>query len=183
MQRHGSGDSATFHFRAAGSVFLLAHLLFVGWLTLRPLSVPWVTATNLRPLATIQAELELGPWTALRHLGGDLLLLAPLGVLLPMAAGRLLNRGPALFLRTVLLGALVSLGTAVLHVNVAGRTFDVDSLLLNTAGVALAHLLLIPPARAWFRARLRRSEQRGGARSREEPAGEATTLPSIGLAP
>lgn len=63
------------------------HLLLVGWLTLRPLDVPWMTAANLQPFAGIKADLTLGPAAAIRRIGGELLLLAPLGVLLPMAGG------------------------------------------------------------------------------------------------
>lgn len=77
MQRQGSGGNAAIRFRAAGVVLLLAHLLLVAWLTLRPLDVLWVTAANLEPFAGIKASLALGPVEAARHIGEGLLLLAP----------------------------------------------------------------------------------------------------------
>lgn len=85
--RQGSDGTAVIRFRAAGVSLLLAHLLLVGWLTLRPLDVPWMGASNLRPFAGIRADLSLGPVEAARRIGEGLLLLAPLGVLLPMAGG------------------------------------------------------------------------------------------------
>lgn len=85
--RHSSDGQTVIHFRAVGVTLLVAHLLFVGWLTLRPLDVPWITAANFEPLAGIRADLALGPAEAARRIGGALLLLAPLGVLLPMAGG------------------------------------------------------------------------------------------------
>lgn len=73
--------------RVTGLLLLVAHLSIVAWLTLRPRTVPWVSATNLEPLATIRAALAHGPsWEAVQHLGGSVLLLAPLGVLLPLSA-------------------------------------------------------------------------------------------------
>ncbi|MDL4774694.1 MULTISPECIES: VanZ family protein [Thermomonosporaceae] len=75
---------------------------------------------------------------ALLQLGGNLALLAPLGVLLPVVAVRL--RGP---LRLVVVGALSSLAIELVQgLFVMGRAFDVDDLILNTAGVLLAYLLI-----------------------------------------
>lgn len=85
MQRQGPGGSAAFRFRVAGVILLLAHLLLVAWLTLRPLDVMWMTAANFEPLAGIKADLALGPLQAFRRISEGLLLLAPLGVLLPAA--------------------------------------------------------------------------------------------------
>ena len=72
------------------------------------------------------------------QIGGNLALLAPLGVLLPLMSIRL--RG---LVRLTVITALVSLviettqGTLI-----AGRAFDVDDIILNTAGAALAYLVL-----------------------------------------
>ncbi|MFV0128134.1 VanZ family protein [Streptomyces sp. HMX112] len=189
MQRQGSGGSAALHFRAAGLVLLLIHLVLVGWLTLRPLDAMWVTAANLEPFAGIRADLALGWAEAVRRIGEGLLLLAPLGVLLPMADGRLDVAPWASLVRTAAAGALVSLGIELLQTAVPGRVVDVDALLLNTLGVALAHLAVVP---AW-RARLRRRDQgsapggsrgRGGALLREDtPQGATPTIPRVGIAP
>lgn len=193
MQRQGPAGSSAIRFRAAGVILLLAHLLLVAWLTLRPLDVLWVTAANLEPLAGIKADLALGPVEAARRIGEGLLLLAPLGVLLPMAGGRLTVSPLASLARTVAAGALLSLGIELLQTGVPGQVVDVDSLLLNTAGVALAHLLVVPAGRARLRRRQRRaragaragSARRGqGAVLREDTSQGATpTIPRVGIAP
>ncbi|MEU8519516.1 VanZ family protein [Streptomyces sp. NBC_01216] len=179
--------------RGAGFVLLLAHLLLVAWVALRPLDVAWVTAPNVTPLAGIKADLELGPGEAARRIGEGLLLLAPLGVLLPMADGRLRVSPWASLARTVAAGALVSLGVELLQTAVPGQVVDVDSLLLNTAGVALAHLCVVPAGRARLRrrgdARTGRSSagtgrSRGSGLLRDDGSQGATpTIPRVGIAP
>lgn len=195
VQRQGSGGSAAIRFRVAGVVLLLAHLLLVAWLTLRPLDVMWVTAANLEPFAGIKAALELGPVEAARHIGGGLLLLAPLGVLLPMASGRLVVSPWASLARTVAAGSLMSLGIELLQTGVPGQVVDIDSLMLNTAGVALAHLAVVPAGRARLRRRLLRTRDGSALRDaehhvrreavlREEGSQGATpTIPRVGIAP
>ncbi|MCX5410527.1 VanZ family protein [Streptomyces sp. NBC_00059] len=188
--RHSSDGQAVIRFRAAGLALLLAHLLFVGWLTLRPLDVPWMTAANLHPFAGIRADLALGPAEAARRIGEGLLLLAPLGILLPMAGGRLLVSPWASLARTVAAGSLISMAIELAQTGVPGQVVDVDSLLLNTVGVALAHLLVVPLSRA----RLRRGNRAGagdlsrigiGARSYlgEAPQGSTPTITRVGIAP
>lgn len=169
MQRlvRGGTSAAAPRTRATGLILLAAHLLFVAWLTLRPLSVPWVAPANLHPLATIRADLSHDASTAFTDIGGGLALLAPLGVLLPLATGRLHLSLPGTWARTVGAGGMVSLGIALLQSGVPGRVANVDSVLLNTAGVALTSLLFLPPLR---RALLRRDEARRGG-SRQEPRG------------
>lgn len=188
--RHSSDGPAVIRFRAAGLTLLLAHLLFVGWLTLRPLDVPWMTAANFQPFAGIRADLALGTAEAVRRIGEGLLLLAPLGILLPMAGGRLLVSPWASLARTVAAGALLSMAIELAQTGVPGQVVDVDSLLLNTAGVALAHLLVVPLSRS----RLRRGNRAGagdlsrigsGARPSwgETPQGSTPTITRVGIAP
>ncbi|GGT17436.1 VanZ family protein [Streptomyces atratus] len=157
--------------------------MLVGWLTLRPLDVPWMTASNLQPFAGIRADLSLGPVEAARRIGKGLLLLAPLGVLLPVAGGRLFVSPWASLARTVAAGALISLAIELAQTGVPGQVVDVDSLLLNTTGVALAHLLVVPIGRA----RLRRRNQRRVRvlpHPRDEAAqGSTPTIPRVGIAP
>ncbi|MZE56005.1 VanZ family protein [Streptomyces sp. SID5770] len=153
MQRQGSGGSAAVVVRAMGFVLLVAHLLLVAWVSLRPRDVAWVTAPNTIPLDGLRADLALGSAEAARLIGEGLLLLAPLGVLLPMADGRLDVPGWASLVRTAAAGALVSLAVELLQTAVPGQVVDVDSVLLNTAGVVLAHLLLVPAGRTWLRRR------------------------------
>lgn len=127
------------------------HLLIVGWLTLRPLDVPWVSPANLHPLDGIRAALALGPREATVHIGEGTLLLAPLGVLLPLVGGRLQVSLLGSLVRTVAVAALLSLGIELVQTGVPGQVVDVDSLLLNPLGVAVAHLAVVPAARAWLR--------------------------------
>jgi glycopeptide antibiotics resistance protein len=183
VQRQGSiGGSAAVRVRVAGGVLLVAHLALVAWITLRPLDVPWVRPANLHPFAGIRADLALGWPEAARRIGEGLALLAPLGVLLPLAGGRLVVSPLASLARTVAAGTLISLGIELLQTGVPGQVVDIDAILLNTVGVALAHLLVVPVAR--FRLRRRMESRSPGAHPREEPAqGRTPTIPRVGMAP
>lgn len=187
VQRQGSiGGSAAIRIRATGGILLAAHLALVAWLMLRPLDVPWVTPPNVHPLAGIRADLALGWPRAARPLGEGLALLAPLGVLLPMAHGRLDVSPLASLIRTTAAGALISAGIALLQTGVPGRVVDVDSLLLNTAGVLLAHLLVVPAGRARLRRRRESgddAEARPGTVQEELSQGRTPTIPRVGIAP
>ncbi|WP_443058374.1 VanZ family protein [Streptomyces sp. NBC_00442] len=182
QQHHGQDGSAVIRFRVAGCVLLLAHLLLVAWVTLRPRDVMWVTATNLTPFAGIKADLALGPLEAAHRIGEGLLLLAPLGILLPLAGGRLSVSPFASLVRTVLAGALISLGIALLQTSVPGQVPDVDALLLNTAGVALAHLAVVPAGRRGIRRRNQRVSPAPVLRE-DSPQGRTPTIPRVGIAP
>ncbi|MGI5349238.1 VanZ family protein [Streptomyces sp. CA-250714] len=200
MQRLGSGGptSPASRIRLAGLLLLAAHLCFVGWLTLRPLAVPWVAPANLHPLATIRTDLADGPRAALEGIGGGLLLLAPFGVLLPLATGRLHRRLPGTVASTVFAGAMVSVVLALAQTGVPGHVADVDSVLLNTTGVALSAGLVFPLLRRWLRHRdgghgdrLEDRRQRSGSASpraglrlREEKAqGSTPRATRVGMAP
>jgi hypothetical protein len=109
--------------------------------------------------------------------------LRPLNVPWAMVSGRLVVSPLASLLRTVTAGALLSLGIELLQTGVPGQVVDVDSLFLNTAGVALAHLALVPAGRSWLR---RRTLVRltGAPLPPEEPAqGRTPTIPRVGIAP
>lgn len=183
VQRQGSiGGSAAIRVRVAGGVLLVAHLAFVAWLMLRPLDVPWVMPANLHPFAGIRADLALGPREAAHRIGEGLALLAPLGVLLPMVHGRLRVSPLASLIRTAAAGALISLGIALLQTGVPGRVVDVDSILLNTVGVIVAQLAVVPAARA--RLRRQRARRRPAALPQEDAAqGRTPTIPRVGIAP
>ncbi|MFI2430556.1 VanZ family protein [Streptomyces sp. NPDC018693] len=183
MQREGSGGGdAVFRVRATGGVLLVAHLVFVAWYALRPLDVPWMMPANLQPFAAIRADLELGWRVAALRVCRELALLAPLGVLLPLVHGRLRVSPLASLVRTTAAGALLALTVELVQTEVPGQVVDVDSLLLSTVGVALAHAAVVPAARAWLR---RRTERRAAAVPRqEEPAqGRTPTIPRVGIAP
>lgn len=183
MQRQGSdGGSVAIRVRVAGGVLLVAHLALVAWITLRPLDVPWVRPANLHLFAGIRADLALGWPEAARRIGMGVALLAPLGVLLPMAGGRLVVSPLASLARTVASGTLISLGIELLQTGVPGQVVDIDAILLNTVGVALAHLLIVPGGR--FRLRRRAESRRRAALHRQEPCqGRTPTIPRVGIAP
>jgi glycopeptide antibiotics resistance protein len=183
VQRQGSiGGSAAIRVRVTGGVLLVAHLAFVAWLMLRPLDVPWVMPANLHPFAGIRTDLALGPREAAHRIGEGLALLAPLGVLLPMVHGRLRVSPLASLIRTAAAGALISLGIALLQTGVPGRVVDVDSILLNTVGVIVAQLAVVPAARS--RLRRQRARRRPAALPQEDTAqGRTPTIPRVGIAP
>ncbi|WP_406007098.1 VanZ family protein [Streptomyces sp. NBC_00637] len=183
MQRQGSiGGSAAIRIRATGILLLAAHLVFVAWVALRPLNVPWVVPANLHPFDGIRADLRLGWPEAARRIGEGLALLAPLGFLLPLVHGRPRVSPLASLIRTVTAGALLSLGIELLQTGVPGQVVDVDSMLLNTLGVALAHVAVVPAVRAWLR---RGDERRGRTAVRQEEAAQGLTprITRVGVAP
>ncbi|GAA2624704.1 MULTISPECIES: VanZ family protein [Streptomyces] len=95
--------------------------------------------SNVRPGHSIHAYLE-GTSTieAVRQLGGNLLLGVPFGVLLPvlLPPARGLLRVAAV---TVVMMTLVELTQGAL---VTGRVFDIDDVILNTAGALIGYLLI-----------------------------------------
>ncbi|MEO3784621.1 VanZ family protein [Actinocorallia sp. B10E7] len=145
---------------------LAAMAVFAYWacvFTLTPVPDPrgWAVG-NTEPGRTLRFYLDRpSVKEAAIAIGGNLLLLAPMGVLLPMASRRM--RGP---LRLTVLAALVSLGIETVQgLAVSGRTFDIDDIILNSAGVLLAYLfagrrvarLVHGPKRTWLRRALGRA--------------------------
>ncbi|MDT9699971.1 VanZ family protein [Streptomyces sp. P17] len=185
MQRHGSrgNGNAGIRIRVTAGGLLAAHLAFVAWLTLRPLDVPWVMPPNLRPLAGIESDLALGWQEGLRRITEGLALLAPLGVLLPAVHGRVAVSPLASLVRTVAAGVLISLGIELLQTGVPGQVVDVDSVLLNATGVALAHTAVVPAARHWLRRRTERAQRTTTTLKEESPQGRTPTIPRVGIAP
>ncbi len=161
--------------RPLGTALTALHLLAVCWLTSRPLSAAWIAAGNFTPLHTIRADLAMGPVEAVRHLVGGMALLAPLGVLLPLAGGRVDVPGAVSFARTVFAGLMLAFGAEVVRNATGSQIFDVDAVLLHTAGVALAHLLVVPAARSALRRR--------GYGRRRPAQGPARTMSGVGVAP
>lgn len=184
VQGHGYGGTTAlrYRYRVAGCVLLAVHLLVVGWLALRPLTAPWVTAAQVEPLATIRADLALAPWDAARAIGAMVLTFAPLGVLLPWARGRLAVSSLGSLTRTVFTSAMIALVLQVVQSGVVGQVLNADALLLNVMGVALAHLAVVPAVRA----RLRRGGEvrpRKALRRDEVTQGMTPTIPRVGIAP
>ncbi|THA71539.1 VanZ family protein [Streptomyces sp. A0958] len=128
------------------SILVLALLALVGFsvvlakvtLTPSPASEDLVTS-NLRPGRSLRQYAEDYTFlAACKQAGGNLLLGMPFGVLLPILVPRRL-RMIRMVLLTVLVIAVVELVQGAL---VAGRAFDVDDVILNTAGALLAYLLV-----------------------------------------
>ncbi|WP_030998871.1 VanZ family protein [Streptomyces sp. NRRL F-5630] len=159
MQQPGpDGGARTVSYRAAGVVLLVAHLLFVGWYVLRPLDVPWVSAPNTTPFATVRADLALGFPGAVRPLAAGLGLFAPLGVLLPLVGGRVEVSAFASLCRTTLASGVLAMLLEIAQTGVPGQRVDIDSVVLALVGTATAHLLVVPAVR-------RRARNRHGAPS------------------
>ncbi|MFD5916341.1 VanZ family protein [Kitasatospora sp. NPDC058201] len=139
---HTGRATAVHHpLRVVGLLGLTLHLVLVGWLVLRPLPVAWVYDANLTPLASLHSS-------SLGQVLGELLLPAPLGLLLPLAGGRL--RAPWLlsFLRTTGASALLATALEFLSSWAPGHVLNVDHILLAVVGVGITHLALVPAGRS-----------------------------------
>lgn len=151
-ERSGAGTekspAAAVHrpLRLVGLVGLTGHLALVLWLVLRPLPVAWVYDANLTPLASLRSS---SGWQVV----GELLLLAPLGVLLPLAGGRLRAAWLPSFLRTTGVSALLATALEFLSSWAPGHVLNVDHILLAVVGVAAVHLALVPGVRHLLRDR------------------------------
>jgi glycopeptide antibiotics resistance protein len=125
---------------ALAIVGMLAFAVALAEVTLvpSPASVRLVH-TNLTPGASIRAYLDQPSIReAAKQIGGNVLLGAPFGVLLPMLFPR--TRG---LVRIVVLTAVVMLMIETTQgAIVVGRAFDIDDVILNTAGSLLGYLLL-----------------------------------------
>ncbi|WP_251096041.1 VanZ family protein [Streptomyces sp. Caat 7-52] len=119
---------------------MVAFAVVLARLTLQPspASVP-LTHSNLHPGRSLNAYLEQGQFRdTVKQIGGNLLLGVPFGVLVPVLAPR--ARG---VLRVLGLTALVMLMVELAQgALVTGRAFDIDDVILNTAGALLGWLLL-----------------------------------------
>jgi len=122
------------------AVLIAVFLGVLAYVTLTPL--PEATGQaggNTHPGWSIRLYLDQPDVrTAIKELGGNLLLLTPLGALLPLLGRRLRHWIPV-----VLLSAAVSLVIEVVQgLFIVGRAFDIDDVILNTAGALLAYLLV-----------------------------------------
>jgi glycopeptide antibiotics resistance protein len=147
------------------AILLTAYLAFAASLAFFPMPVAgnaWDTGLcaphcNLRPLATIAAQLDdlRRPGIA-RQLYGNVLLLAPLGIALPVLVAWL-RPARRFAVAGLILGASVEAAqlALILLVGVPFRTLDIDDALLNTLGLfggyaawwLVARSLLSPPPR------------------------------------
>ncbi|MBM4827011.1 VanZ family protein [Actinospica acidiphila] len=120
--------------------FMVVFAVVLARLTLQPSPASEaLTHTNLHPGRSLQAYLDQPALRdAFKQIGGNILLGVPFGVLAPVVAP--LTRG---FLRILLLTAVVMLLIEVAQgALVTGRAFDIDDVILNTAGALLGYLLV-----------------------------------------
>ncbi|MEV7546595.1 VanZ family protein [Streptomyces sp. NPDC089915] len=124
--------------------------------------------SNTRPGASIGPYLDgASVREAFVQLGGNALLGVPFGVLLPV----LLPQARGLLRVAVVTAVVMTLVELIQGALVAGRAFDVDDVILNTAGALLGYLLLgrrmgravHPRRRHWWH----RLTRRGGSPVRE----------------
>ncbi|MFJ8884628.1 VanZ family protein [Streptomyces sp. NPDC102402] len=139
-----SRSTGRFLLRAA--VLVAAFLALVAFsvvlakvtLTPSPASEDIVTS-NMKPGRSLRQYAEDYTFlAACKQAGGNLLLGAPFGVLLPILVPRRL-RMLRMALLTVLVMAVVELIQGAL---VAGRAFDIDDVILNTSGALLGYLVV-----------------------------------------
>ncbi|MFC5746426.1 VanZ family protein [Actinomadura rugatobispora] len=117
---------------------LAAFFYFCFRLTLSPVADNGQAGGNTDPGRSLRFYFDQPVRDALPQVGGNLLLLAPLGVLLPLLSARF--RGPV---RLGVLAVLLSLAIETVQgLAVLGRAFDVDDVILNALGVVLAYALL-----------------------------------------
>ncbi|MFH9725852.1 VanZ family protein [Streptomyces sp. NPDC017254] len=151
--------------RVGVTVLALAAMVVFGVvlarLTLQPSPASeLLTHTNLRPGDSIRAYLGQPAFRdTVKQLGGNVLLGVPFGLLLPVVSPR--TRG---FVRIALLTvATMLLVELVQGALITGRAFDIDDVLLNTAGALLGYALV---GRRLSRAVYPRRRRRWWSRSR-----------------
>ncbi len=132
----GRGDPV----REAGIVALTAWGLLLVAVTFFPLLIifyDWAGTSNFVPLASIgQLIRETSLETAITNIGGNLVLLAPFGFLMPL----LFTRMRSLW-ATTWRAAVVSLAIEVGQSITGARASDIDDIILNTAGAMAGYLI------------------------------------------
>ncbi|MFJ5225424.1 VanZ family protein [Streptomyces sp. NPDC088400] len=124
----------------AAFVALVAFSTVLAGLTLTPSPASeGIAGANLTPGRSLRQYVEnysfLG---ACKQAGGNLLMGAPFGLILPVLVPRRM-RMVRVVLLTALVMALVELAQGAM---VEGRAFDVDDVILNTSGALIAYALL-----------------------------------------
>ncbi|MGW6741850.1 VanZ family protein [Streptomyces sp. NPDC055025] len=125
------------------SVALVALVVFsavLAKLTLTPSPASAeIAGANLRPGRSLRQYMEDYTFlAACKQIGGNLVLGAPFGLLLPVLVPRRMRMLRVVMLTAVVM-VLVELAQGAI---VQGRAFDVDDVILNTGGALIAYLLL-----------------------------------------
>lgn len=98
-----------------------------------------IAGANLRPGRSLRQYMENYTFlAACKQIGGNLLMGAPFGLILPLLMPRR-NRMVRVVVLTAVVMALVELAQGAV---VEGRAFDVDDVILNTSGALIAYLIL-----------------------------------------
>lgn len=149
---------------AVAFVALVAFSAVLARLTLTPSPASAeIAGANLRPGHSLRQYVESYTFLgACRQIGGNLLLGAPFGLLLPVLVPRRMRMARVVLL-TALVMVLVELAQGAI---VEGRAFDIDDVILNTTGALLAYLIALTAYRAIGRRVGRRRARRAGARTR-----------------
>ncbi|MCX4823939.1 VanZ family protein [Streptomyces sp. NBC_01142] len=123
-----------------GFVALVAFSAVLARLTLTPSQTSAdIAGANLRPGHSLRQYAEDYTFlAACKQIGGNLVLGAPFGLILPVLVPRRLRMVRVVVL-TGLVMVLVELAQGAI---VEGRAFDVDDVILNTGGALIAYLLL-----------------------------------------
>ncbi|MEU8876655.1 VanZ family protein [Streptomyces javensis] len=166
LQRTSFGARA-----ARAMVLLLAFVCMVGFaaalakatLVPQPGSVDLVH-TNLHPGRSLRAYVDQPAFQdTVKQIGGNVLLGAPFGVLLPMLVPK--ARGAV---RVVVVTALVMVAVETVQgLIVEGRAFDIDDVILNTSGALIGYVVvgrwlgraLHPRRRHWWHRWTRRGTE------------------------
>jgi glycopeptide antibiotics resistance protein len=136
---------------------LVYFLLFANWYNHAPGSHVFYNM-NLKPFREIRRFMNARDTGALSstsiflNLSGNVIGFIPFGFLLPVISGKLRH-----FWLAVLLGALFSASIEILQLLTRSGSFDVDDIILNTAGTALGYILFLICDRIF-----RKAEQRYG---------------------
>ncbi|MFF7178346.1 VanZ family protein [Streptomyces sp. NPDC008121] len=136
----GPGPFFRFVLTVLALAAMVAFAVVLARLTLQPSPASEaLTHSNLRPGDSIRAYLSQPAFRdTLKQLGGNILLGVPFGLLLPVVSPR--TRG---FVRIALLTvATMLLVELVQGALITGRAFDIDDVLLNTAGALLGYALV-----------------------------------------
>jgi glycopeptide antibiotics resistance protein len=121
-------------------VALFAYVLAMACVTFFPMNIifyDWHGRFNLVPLASI-ADLvrHTTAETAIKNIGGNIVMFVPLGLLLPMLFRRLRSLG-SLVWRV----ALISAAIEVLQLPTRLRATDVDDIILNVVGAVIGYAI------------------------------------------
>ncbi|WP_128374630.1 VanZ family protein [Streptomyces cavernae] len=119
---------------------MVAFAAVLARLTLQPSPASEsLTHTNLRPGNSLRAYLDQPAIRdTLKQLGGNVLLGVPFGLLLPVVVPK--ARG---IVRVLLITALVMLLVELVQgAVITGRAFDIDDVILNTAGALVGYLFV-----------------------------------------